>query len=109
MSHRHAPFSFEGRLRLVQRCQQRLISHVAAEMGISRACASKWSTGGAVMVSSACTTGPQPHTTIRTRPLHGSLSGLGLGQRRFIDPSGHSNRKPSKIIARWPGTWHIWT
>ena len=42
MSHRSAPLSFEGRLRLVQRCQQRPISHVAAEMGISRACASKW-------------------------------------------------------------------
>ena len=42
MSHRNAPLSFEGRLRLVQRCQQRPISHVAAEMGISRACASKW-------------------------------------------------------------------
>jgi RibD C-terminal domain len=42
MSHHNAPLSFEGRLRLVQRCQQRPISHVAAEMGISRACASKW-------------------------------------------------------------------
>lgn len=42
MSHRNAPLSFEGRLRLLQRCQQRPISHVAAEMGISRACASKW-------------------------------------------------------------------
>jgi hypothetical protein len=28
MSHRNAPLSFEGRLRLVQRCQQRPISHV---------------------------------------------------------------------------------
>jgi transposase InsO family protein len=34
--------SFEGRLRLVERCRRRPISHVAAEMGISRACASKW-------------------------------------------------------------------
>jgi transposase len=42
MSHRNAPLSFEGRLRLVRRCQQRPIGHVAAEMGISRACASKW-------------------------------------------------------------------
>ena len=37
MSHRNAPLSFEGQLRLVHRCQQRPISHVAAEMGISRA------------------------------------------------------------------------
>ena len=42
MSHRNAPLSFEGRLRLVRRCQRRPIAHVAAEMGISRACASKW-------------------------------------------------------------------
>lgn len=42
MSHRNAPLSYEGRRRLVERCQSRPISHVAAEMGISRACASKW-------------------------------------------------------------------
>lgn len=42
MSHRNAPLSVEGRRRLVQRCQHRPIAHVAAEMGISRACASKW-------------------------------------------------------------------
>lgn len=42
MSHRNAPLSPEGRRRLVERCQRRPIAHVAAEMGISRACASKW-------------------------------------------------------------------
>jgi transposase InsO family protein len=42
MVHRNAPFAVEGRLRLVERCQSRPISHVAKEMGISRACASKW-------------------------------------------------------------------
>lgn len=42
MSHRNAPLSLEGRRRLVARCQSRPIAHVAAEMGISRACASKW-------------------------------------------------------------------
>lgn len=42
MSHRNAPLSFEGRLRLVERCRTRPIAHVAAEMGMSRACASKW-------------------------------------------------------------------
>lgn len=41
MSHMNAPLSFEGRKRLMQRCD-RPIAHVAAEMGISRACASKW-------------------------------------------------------------------
>lgn len=42
MTHRNAPLSFEGRWRLVDRCRTRPIAHVAAEMGISRACASKW-------------------------------------------------------------------
>lgn len=42
MTHSNAPLSVEGRRRLVQRCQNRPIAHVAAEMGISRACASKW-------------------------------------------------------------------
>ncbi|WP_433754920.1 IS481 family transposase [Nocardia sp. CA-135398] len=40
--HANAPLSVEGRRRLVQRCQGRPIAHVAAEMGISRQCASKW-------------------------------------------------------------------
>ncbi|MBD2759446.1 helix-turn-helix domain-containing protein [Yimella sp. cx-573] len=42
MSHRNAPFTPEGRRRLVMRCQLRPIAHVAAESGISRQCLSKW-------------------------------------------------------------------
>ncbi|WP_157181779.1 helix-turn-helix domain-containing protein, partial [Nocardia testacea] len=42
MSHRNAPLTIEGRHRLVHRCRNRPIAHVAAEMGISRQCASKW-------------------------------------------------------------------
>lgn len=42
MTHANAPLSFEGRRRLIERCKTRPIAHVAAEMGISRACASKW-------------------------------------------------------------------
>src|ERR1700712_142688 len=42
VTHGNAPLSVEGRRRLVARCQSRPIAHVAAEMGISRACASKW-------------------------------------------------------------------
>lgn len=41
-THANAPLSVEGRRRVVQRCQHRPIAHVAAEMGISRATASKW-------------------------------------------------------------------
>ncbi|MEV0767765.1 IS481 family transposase [Nocardia salmonicida] len=42
MTHLNAPLSIEGRRRLVQRCRTRPVAHVAAEMGISRQCASKW-------------------------------------------------------------------
>ena len=42
MTHNNAPLTVEGRRRLVQRCRTRPIAHVAAEMGISRATASKW-------------------------------------------------------------------
>ncbi|OLZ70500.1 hypothetical protein AV521_15370 [Streptomyces sp. IMTB 2501] len=42
MSHANAPLSVEVRRRLVVRCKSRPIAHVAAETGISRACASKW-------------------------------------------------------------------
>jgi transposase InsO family protein len=42
VTHGNAPLSVEGRRRLVARCADRPIAHVAAEMGISRACASKW-------------------------------------------------------------------
>lgn len=42
MTHANSPLTVEGRRRLVARCRIRPISHVAAEMGISRATASKW-------------------------------------------------------------------
>jgi hypothetical protein len=41
-SHANAPLSPEGGRRLVERCQTRPIAHVAAEMGMFRATASKW-------------------------------------------------------------------
>ena len=42
MSHANAPLTPAGRLRLVRRCQDRPIAHVAAEAGVSRQCLSKW-------------------------------------------------------------------
>ncbi|WP_207123995.1 helix-turn-helix domain-containing protein, partial [Actinocatenispora comari] len=42
MSHRNAPLTPAGRLRLVRRCHTRPIAHVAAEAGVSRQCLSKW-------------------------------------------------------------------
>lgn len=42
MPHRNAPLTPAGRLRLIERCRQRPIAHVAAEAGVSRQCLSKW-------------------------------------------------------------------
>ena len=42
MYHANAPLTFEGRRRLIERCLHRPQAHVAAEMGISRQCVSKW-------------------------------------------------------------------
>jgi hypothetical protein len=40
---------------------------------------------------------------INRRTVTRHLTGLGLGQRHFLDPNGDNNRMPGKIIARWPG------
>ncbi|MCT1549001.1 IS481 family transposase [Brevibacterium casei] len=140
MSHRNAPLSPEGRRRLVQRCQDRPIAHVAAQMGISRACASKWVNryrrfGELGLLDRSSTPHASPRATpaqviatieawrrerkwsasrithelaaqgvvINRRTVSRHLTRLGLGRRRFIDPSGESNRAPGKITARWPG------
>ena len=42
MTHRNAPLTPEGRLRLVLRCPHRSIAHIAAEAGVSRQCLGKW-------------------------------------------------------------------
>jgi transposase InsO family protein len=42
MTHRNAPLTPQGRLRLVRRCQHRPIAHVAAEASVSRQCLGKW-------------------------------------------------------------------
>lgn len=140
MSHRNAPLSPEGRRRLVERCQTRPIAHVAAEMGVSRACASKWVNrwrryGDLGLLDRSSTPHHSPRATsaqvigqvetwrrdkkwsasrithelaaqgitINRRTVTRHLTRLGLGHRRFLDPTGQPNRQPGKIIARWPG------
>ncbi|AXY49427.1 MULTISPECIES: IS481 family transposase [Rhodococcus] len=140
MLHRNAPLSVEGRRRLVQRCQTRPISHVAAEMGISRACASKWvhrhrQFGELGLLDRPSVPHHQPTTTaaevvvrieqlrrekkwsarrialelatdgcpISVRTVSRHLAHLGLNRRRFLDPTGDSNREPRRIVAHWPG------
>lgn len=140
MSHGNAPLSVEGRRRLVDRCRRRPIAHVAAEMGISRACASKWVNryrrfGELGLLDRPSTPHSSPAATppeviaqieswrrqhkwsaqritdelaaaghrMNRRTVTRHLARLGLGRRRFLDPSGESNRTPGKIVARWPG------
>ncbi|MFF0630238.1 IS481 family transposase [Streptomyces sp. NPDC004296] len=140
MPHRNAPLSVEGRRRLVQRCQHRPIAHVAAEMGISRACASKWVNryrqfGEIGLEDRSSAPHRQPTATpaeavsrietlrrerkwsarriafelegegitLSCRTITRHLDQLGLNRRRFIDPSGQTNREPRAITARRPG------
>lgn len=139
-THANAPLSIEGRRRLVERCQSRPIAHVASEMGISRACASKWVNrwrrhGDLGLHDCSSTPRRQPTATpaeivarieqlrrekkwsarriglelandgiqISTRTVGRHLAMLGLNQRRFLDPDGDVNRKPGRILARYPG------
>ena len=140
MPHSNAPLSVEGRRRLVQRCQHRPIAHVAAEMGISRQCASKWVNryrrfGELGLSDRSSTPHHQPNATpaatvarieslrrarkwsanrlivelraegvvLSRRTVTRHLHHLGLGRRRFLDPTGACNRTPRRITARWPG------
>ena len=116
------------------------IAHVAAEMGISRACASKWVNryrhyGELGLHDRSSTPHQSPNATpawvlekiktwrrenkwsasrithelaeqgfrINRRTVKRHLTRLGLGNRRFLDPTGDGNRTPRKIVARWPG------
>ncbi|MER7569876.1 IS481 family transposase [Streptomyces sp. NPDC097941] len=140
MHHRTAPLSVEGRRRLVERCENRPIAHVAAEMGISRACASKWVNryrryGELGLHDRSSAPRRQPTATradvvarieelrrtrkwsaariafelagqgtpISRRTVSRHLAHLGLNRRKFIDPNGHTNREPRRIVARRPG------
>ncbi|WP_406163829.1 IS481 family transposase [Streptomyces sp. NBC_00882] len=140
MTHRNAPLSPEGRRRLIERRANRPIAHVAAEMGISRACAPKWVNryrrhGELGLLDRSSTPKQQPMATatdviarieelrrshkwsaariafelqaegtaISRRTVSRHLNALGLNRRKFIDPSGDTNRQPRQIIARRPG------
>lgn len=142
MTHANAPLSVEGRRRLIERCQTRPIAHVAAEMGISRACASKWVNryrqhGELGLQDRSSTPRRQPTATrshvvatiealrraekwsasriafelqaeghsLSRRTVSRLLLALGLNRRRFIDPSGDTNRKPGRSPPVAPGTW----
>lgn len=140
MTHKNAPLTPQGRRRLVERCRTRPIAHVAAEMGISRATASKWVNrykqfGELGLHDRSSAPVRQPTATpgetvarieklrrekkwpasriafeLRTdgvavsrRTITRHLAQLGLNRRRFIDPSGETNREVKSITATHPG------
>ena len=141
MSHRNAPLSYEGRLRLVRalpaptdRARGRRdgnLPGVRVEVGQPLAPARRARparpvldpahqperdpgvgdredrdlAAGEEVVRAADhpRAGRASATRINRRTVTRHLTRLGLGQRRFLDPSGDSNRKPGKITARWPG------
>lgn len=100
MTHGNAPLSVEGRRRLVARCADRPIAHVAAEMGISRACASKWVNrfrqfGEIGLVDRSCAPHHQPTATAaevvveiealrRTRKWSASRIAFELGRQGVV-------------------------
>jgi transposase InsO family protein len=55
---------------------------------------------------SACRITTELHAegvSISVRTVSRQLAHLGLGRRKFLDPSGENNRVPRRIVARWPG------
>lgn len=138
--HHNAPLSPEGRRRLVERCRTRPITHVAAEMGTSRATASKWVNrykqfGEIGLLDRSSVPARQPTATpseiversesmrrehkwsasriafeleregtpVSRRTVTRLLAQLGLNRRKFIDPTGNTNREPQRITAERPG------
>ncbi len=139
-SHKNAPLTPEGRQRLIERCRTRPIAHVAAEMGISRATASKWVNryrqfGELGLLDRSSTPARKPGATpgetvapieelrrehkwsasriafelhadgvaVSRRTVTQHMAQPGLNRRRFIDPSGETNREVRTITAKHPG------
>nr|WP_244330093.1 leucine zipper domain-containing protein [Streptomyces platensis] len=104
MAHADAPPSIEGRRRLVERCRTRPISHVAAEMGISRACASKWVNryrrhGGLGLLDRSST----PHCQHSRRSLASSdRSAIGMKARRQPHPETVGLLRQPRQVPWWP-------
>lgn len=47
--------------------------------------------------------------TMNRRTVSRHLARLGLGHRRFLDPTEDSNREPGTITAAGPTAWPTWT
>ena len=113
MSHANAPFTPEGRLRLVRRCAHRPIAHVAAEAGISRQCLSKWKSrfdelGEVGLLDRACV----PHAS--PTALDPGLVALIEGWRRdqkwsaraiHLELTRRGHRVSVATVGRWLVGW----
>ncbi|GAA2281025.1 hypothetical protein GCM10010234_17620 [Streptomyces hawaiiensis] len=94
MPHANAALSVGGRRRLVKRCQERPIAHVAAEVGISRVGASNWVNRWRLHGDA----GSQDRTSSPHR-IPNATPAWAIEQIK----SWHRNRKPGKATVRWPG------
>ncbi|MEU6732300.1 leucine zipper domain-containing protein [Streptomyces physcomitrii] len=96
MTRANAPLSTEGRRRLIERCQTRPIAHVAAAMGISRACTSKWVKGYRRHGELGLLTVPPRLDASRRRPAATSWprSRPSAGQTSGRHPGSHLSSRP---------------
>ncbi|WP_369201178.1 hypothetical protein [Streptomyces sp. PU-14G] len=88
MAHANAPLSFEGRRRLIERCQTSpaWVTDRIRNGRREHKWSAQWITHEFADIG----------FTINRRTVTRHLNRLGLGKRRFIDSGGENNRKPGK-------------
>ena len=110
MSHRNAPLTAAGRLRLVERCQYRPIAHVAAEAGLSRQCLSKWVNRYCGQRQPGWPTGPACLTPRRRRRAGGGGADRGLASGPQVvgaHDRDRTGRRGHRVSAATVGRWFV--
>ena len=89
VSHRNARLAVHGRRLLAERVQAgRLVAHVAAEMGVSRATAHKWVRRWRQEGEAGLHDRPsRPHTTLHRTPAAAEARVCALRQARKLGPA----------------------
>ena len=107
MTHRNAPLTPEGRLRLVRRCQHRPIAHIAAEAGVSRQCLGKWVAryrehGEAGLVDHSSAPARRPTQTPVAVVEQIAAMRADLSPRVAAYAGSCANSRPRTSPSRWP-------
>jgi hypothetical protein len=95
LTHPNWPLSVEGRRRLVERCARRQETS-SPELNRCAATASGPRQGSYSELG-------QKDIAVSRRTVSRILAQLQPNRRKFIDPSGETNREPQKIISFRPG------